>query len=101
MSLTASSERLSLLCPEFQRKWTSVQALIVLTDTAAEAEEVLAGPMGARAIAGTADALCEQLQAYAALGFDEFIIPDFNLGRSLEQRLDAYGRIKADVVDQL
>ena len=82
-------------------KWTSVQALVILTDTDEQAAEALQSPFGARAVAGTVDSLREQLAAYAEIGFDEFIVPDFNLGASLAQRLEAYERIKTEVVDEL
>lgn len=82
-------------------KWTSVQALVALTDTAEQADEALAGPFGARLIAGTAESLCEQFAAYDEIGFDEFIVPDFNLGRSLEQRLENYERLTTEVISQL
>jgi alkanesulfonate monooxygenase SsuD/methylene tetrahydromethanopterin reductase-like flavin-dependent oxidoreductase (luciferase family) len=82
-------------------KWASVQALVMLSDDAASVEKALASPWGERMIAGNADQLAEQLSAYAALGFDEFIVPDFNLGSSLEKRVDAYGRLKAEVLDRL
>ena len=82
-------------------KTTSVQALISLTDTADQAADILAGPFGARMIAGTADMLCARLAEYAAIGFDEFIVPDWNLGRTVEQRLEAYERITTEIIDQM
>lgn len=82
-------------------KWTSVQSLVFLTDTPEEAEQALQGPFGARAIAGSAESLCEQLAAYAETGFDEFIVPDFNLGAGLDQRIEAYDRLKREVLDQI
>jgi alkanesulfonate monooxygenase SsuD/methylene tetrahydromethanopterin reductase-like flavin-dependent oxidoreductase (luciferase family) len=82
-------------------KRTSVQALVSLTDTQEEADEVLAGPMGTRSIAGTADTLTEQLHGYAAAGFDEFIMPDFNLGGSAEERTDNLQRLHDEVLAPL
>ena len=72
-----------------------------LTDTPEQAEEALQSPFGARAIAGTAESLCEQLAAYAEIGFDEFIVPDFNLGGELDQRIESYDRLKREVLDQI
>ena len=80
---------------------TSVQALVALTDTEEAAVGVRNGPMGGRSIAGTADSLLEQLSAYAEAGFDEFIIPDFNLGRTAEARRESYERIKTELVDRM
>lgn len=82
-------------------KWTSVQALVFLTDDAAATEKVLTGPWGERAIAGNAAQLVDELGAYAAAGFDEFIVPDWNLGRTEPERRDALARIHAEVLTQL
>ncbi len=82
-------------------KATSVQALVFLTDDQAGADKVLEGPMGSRSIAGPAEQLLEQLAAYRAAGFDEFIIPDWNLGASSTERLDNLARIKAELIDPL
>jgi alkanesulfonate monooxygenase SsuD/methylene tetrahydromethanopterin reductase-like flavin-dependent oxidoreductase (luciferase family) len=80
---------------------TSVQALVFLTDDQAAADEIRSGGLGARSIAGTADQLLEQLAAYAEVGFDEFIVPDWNLGDSPTERRDNLERIKTEVIDQL
>jgi alkanesulfonate monooxygenase SsuD/methylene tetrahydromethanopterin reductase-like flavin-dependent oxidoreductase (luciferase family) len=82
-------------------KWTSVQALVFLTDTDDQAEQILAGEWGARSIAGTAPKLVDELGRYGAAGFDEFIVPDFNLGRTAEQRRDALERLRTEVLAQL
>ncbi len=82
-------------------KWTSVQALVFVTDDDAQAEQVLAGPMGTRSIAGPPDRLVETLGQYVDQGFDEFIVPDFNLGTTPEARRDALERINESVVAQL
>ncbi len=81
--------------------WTSVQALVFVTDDDAQAEEILAGPMGARSIAGTPDRLVETMGEYAELGFDEFIMPDFNLGDDPGPRREAFQRFNDGVVAQL
>ncbi len=41
------------------------------------------------------------LAAYADAGFDEFIVPDFTLGDTFEERLDNYRTFQAEVVAQL
>jgi alkanesulfonate monooxygenase SsuD/methylene tetrahydromethanopterin reductase-like flavin-dependent oxidoreductase (luciferase family) len=81
--------------------WTSVQALVFVTDDDAQAEQILAGPMGARSIAGPPDRLVEIIGEYAELGFDEFIVPDFNLGESAAQRREGFERIDEQVVAQV
>ena len=82
-------------------KWTSVQALMFLTDSEDRADEIRAGQWGERSIVGSAAQLVEELGAYAAQGFDEFIVPDWNLGRTEPERRDALARIHAEVLTQL
>jgi len=77
---------------------TSAQALVFLTDDQAGADEVLAGPMASRSIAGPPDALLEQLAAYEEAGFDEFIIPDWNFGGSRSERDDMAHRLHDEVI---
>jgi probable F420-dependent oxidoreductase len=72
--------------------WTSVNALMDLGGAAS--------PAG-RAITGTAQQLLDQLGQYADLGFDEFILADWNLGAGQAERSDNLARIKAEVLDQL
>jgi probable F420-dependent oxidoreductase len=72
--------------------WTSVNAFIELSEGAS--------PSG-RALAGTAQQLVDQLGQYTDLGFDEFILPDWNLGTGYAERSDNLARIKAEVLDQL
>jgi probable F420-dependent oxidoreductase len=71
--------------------WRSVNALIDLGGSA---------PSG-RTLAGSAQQLIDQLGQYAGLGFDEFILPDANLGATVAERADQLARIKAEVFDQL
>ena len=68
----------------------SVQALVTLGEAATDN----------RTIGGSPDELLEVLGAYADLGVDEVIVPDWNLGSSLSERLDNLARIKADVLDR-
>jgi len=72
--------------------WTSVNALIDLDGS---------GPPFGRTLAGTAPQLIDQLGQFAELGFDEFILPDWNLGSTEAECLDRAARIKAEVFDQL
>src|SRR5690606_14505683 len=79
-------------------KWTSVQALVFLTDTDEQAEQILEGEWGPRAIAGTPAKLVDELSAYAAKGFDEFIVPDWNLGRTPEARRESLEQLHTEVL---
>jgi probable F420-dependent oxidoreductase len=73
--------------------WTSINALVDLGGSAP--------PPGRAAIFGSAQHLVDQLGNYAELGFDEFIVPDWNLGSDRSERADRLARIKTEVLDQL
>jgi probable F420-dependent oxidoreductase len=72
---------------------TSVNALVDLDGSAP--------PPGRAALCGSAQQLVDQFGQYAELGFDEFILPDWNLGEDRSERADKLARIKADVLDQV
>jgi len=98
-------ERFAAACEsvdvDLATKTTSVQSLVFITDDDATAEKILAGGFGTRSIAGSVDRIVEQMGQYAALGFDEFIVPDFNLGDTPEARREGLDRINEQVVSQL
>jgi probable F420-dependent oxidoreductase len=72
---------------------TSVNALVDLGGR---------NPSSGRAVvSGTAQQVTDQLGRYADLGFDEFILPDWNLGDGYAQLSDNLARIKTEVFDQL
>jgi probable F420-dependent oxidoreductase len=73
--------------------WTSVNSLVDLDGGTP--------PPGRAALAGSAQQLADQFGQYAALGFDEFILPDWNLGQDRSERADRLARLKAEVLDQL
>ncbi len=77
---------------------TSVQALLAITDSDAEAERARSGPMGERTIAGTAQQLVDLIGAYRTMGFDEFIVPNFNLGATAAERCESLERIHTEIV---
>lgn len=73
--------------------WTSVQALVSLTDGhAGRATE------GGRSVSGSAEQLVDTLAGYAELGFDEFILPDWNLGDDPAGRLEALAQLHEQVL---
>jgi alkanesulfonate monooxygenase SsuD/methylene tetrahydromethanopterin reductase-like flavin-dependent oxidoreductase (luciferase family) len=72
---------------------TSVNALIDLGGSAA--------PSGRAVLAGSAGQVADQLGRYAELGFDEFILPDWNLGDDPSESADNLARIKSEVIDRL
>jgi alkanesulfonate monooxygenase SsuD/methylene tetrahydromethanopterin reductase-like flavin-dependent oxidoreductase (luciferase family) len=71
--------------------------------TSANALIALDGPKpeGRAALAGSAQQIVDQLGRIAEAGYDEFIVPDWNLGESLAERSENVARIKAEIVDQL
>mgnify|MGYP003424241274 CR=1 FL=1 len=81
--------------------WKSVQALVFMSGNAELAESIRGGDMGPRSIIGSNDELVDQFGRYAALGFDELIIPDFTLGGTAEERFANYRALQADVLSQL
>jgi alkanesulfonate monooxygenase SsuD/methylene tetrahydromethanopterin reductase-like flavin-dependent oxidoreductase (luciferase family) len=58
-------------------------------------------PPGRAALAGSAQQIVDQLGRIAEAGYDEFILPDWNLGETLAERSDNIARIKLDIIDQL
>jgi len=58
-----------------------------------------APPAGRATLSGSAAAVVDQLGQYAELGFDEFILPDWNF--SPDSLADTLARIKTEVLDQL
>jgi hypothetical protein len=72
-----------------------------MTDDQDTIDGVMAGEMADRSIAGPIDHIVEQLGRYAAAGFDEFIVPDFTLGRTTEERFESLHRFTAEVAGQL
>ena len=72
---------------------TSVNALVDLGGTAP--------PPGRAALFGSAQRLVDQFGQYAELGFDEFILPDWNLGDDSSERADTIARIKTEVLDRV
>ena len=73
--------------------WTSVNALIEF--------DARTPPPGRAALFGSAERLVDQIGQYAELGYDEFILPDWNLGTTKTEIADALARIKTKVLDQL
>ena len=72
--------------------WTSVNAIVDLDGD---------GPSSGRTLAGSPEQLIDQLGQFTELGFDEFILPDWNLGATVAERADKLARIRSEVFDQL
>ncbi len=76
----------------------SAQAMVHLLDDESQRERVAARAAPGQSLVGTAGELVELLQEYVVMGVHEFAVPDFNLGRTPEQRREAYERIHAEVL---
>lgn len=74
----------------------SAQALLVLTGDPALVERVRAS--GRPVIGGNAAQVRAIIEQYAEAGVHELIIPDFNLGRNLEEKLAALDRFTEEVM---
>ncbi|HUF99454.1 MAG TPA: LLM class flavin-dependent oxidoreductase [Ilumatobacter sp.] len=79
---------------------TSVNAMVLLTDDA-DAAAAAADEMPGRLIAGSAGELVDTIGRYSELGFDEFIVPDWNLGDTHHQRIEALDRLRSEVFNQV
>ena len=78
----------------------SVQALVFITPDEATTESLRSKVPIERSIVGTTSQLVDEVKRYVDLGFDEICVPDFTLGGSAEQRLDAYGTFWSEVASQ-
>ncbi|MCC7363024.1 MAG: LLM class F420-dependent oxidoreductase [Dehalococcoidia bacterium] len=90
-------------CGELGRDPKSIQrsaiALLALTDDPAVVERTRAG--GRPVVGGTPDQVLATLGEYIDAGVDEFIVPDFNLGRTVEAKRAVMDRFVSDVVAKL
>ena len=78
----------------------SAQALVFITDSDARRDELIAKVGTERAIVGSPAEIVDVMGQYAAAGLDEFALPDFNLGESVQQRREAIERFHEDVVSK-
>ena len=78
----------------------SVQALFFVTPDEASAEKLKTKVPMERSIVGTTSQIVDAIGQYVDQGFDEVCVPDFTLGGSAAQRLDAYGSIWANIASQ-
>jgi alkanesulfonate monooxygenase SsuD/methylene tetrahydromethanopterin reductase-like flavin-dependent oxidoreductase (luciferase family) len=79
----------------------STQALVFMVDDDATAEKIRGGAPADRSLIGSPAYLVDQIGRYKESGIDEFILPDFTLGKTIEERISAYNRFHAEVVSQL
>lgn len=79
----------------------SAQALVFLTPDAAVADKLRGRVPPGRSLVGTTEQLVDLLGSYVEQGLDEFIVPDFTLGATAEERADAYAAIAERVIPAL
>ena len=79
----------------------SVQAMLFVTDDQATTDKLRAVVPAGRSLVGSPAEIVDAMGRYAQMGFDQFIVPDFNLGASAEARWEAFERIREDVVAQV
>ncbi len=79
----------------------SAQALVFMVDDSATADKIRANAPADRSLIGSTSYLVDRMGAYQEAGIGEFILPDFTLGKGLQQRLDAYEKFHTEVVGQL
>jgi probable F420-dependent oxidoreductase len=75
----------------------SVQALVFTDDGTREVAKLRETAPAGRSIVGTPSELVDTIGTYVELGFDEFILPDWNLGRDLGERLETIDRFRAEI----
>jgi alkanesulfonate monooxygenase SsuD/methylene tetrahydromethanopterin reductase-like flavin-dependent oxidoreductase (luciferase family) len=81
--------------------YRSVQGLIFHTDDPAKAAKLRERAPEDRALIGSTAQLIDLIGSYAEMGVDEFIVPDFTLGNTHKERMDAYAMIDEHIVSAL
>jgi alkanesulfonate monooxygenase SsuD/methylene tetrahydromethanopterin reductase-like flavin-dependent oxidoreductase (luciferase family) len=78
--------------------WRSVQAMVLFADNDEHAAKLRERAPAERAIVGGASEIIDAIGEYAAMGFDEFIVPDFTFGRDAAARRAGFERFRDEVV---
>jgi probable F420-dependent oxidoreductase len=76
---------------------TCAQALVIVTDDQETVDKVRAGGMAERTVVGSIDRVVDEIGAYAELGFDEFIVPDFTFPDDTGERNGRLTELFADL----
>lgn len=87
-------------CEELGRNPREIQrsaiALLALSDDPAFVERVGAG--GRPVLGGTAEQVRATVQEYIDAGVDEFVVPDFTLGRTADAKREAMDRFRDEII---
>ena len=76
----------------------SVQAMVFLTDNDDTRDRLRERAPAGRSLVGGPGELADLIGCYVEQGVDEFAVPDFTLGTTAEQRLQAYERLQSEVL---
>lgn len=75
----------------------SIQAIVSMEDDAAKLAKLRESAPAGRSIVGTPSQLVDTIGLYVELGFDEFILPEWNFGGDLDKRLANIDRFRTEV----
>lgn len=73
------------------------QAMVYIVEDANKVEKLQAKVPQGRSLVGTTEQLTEMIATYQKIGFNEFCLPDFNLGDSFAQRKESIQRFFTEV----
>ncbi len=76
----------------------TAQGLFFLVDSDETAAKLRSSAPGDRSLIGSVSELTDIMNEFAAMGIDEFIVPDFTLGRDAQERIDTYDRLRVEVL---
>ncbi len=76
----------------------TAQGLFFLVDSDAVADKIRASAPSDRSLIGSSAQLVDIMNEFAAMGIDEFIVPDFTLGKTPEERINTYDRFREEVI---
>jgi probable F420-dependent oxidoreductase len=79
----------------------SVQAIVFMEDDADTVAQLRENAPAGRSIVGTPSELVDTIGQYVELGFDEFIVPEWNFGRDLDERLHKIERFRTEIASQI
>ena len=76
----------------------STQALVFITDDPDVAAKIRSKAPDDRSLIGSTSEIADRISQYLASGIDEFILPDFTLGATPEERREGFDRFWREVV---
>ena len=105
-NVSTATERVATFaqaCQKVDRDWNdihkSVQAMFFLVDDQDTIEKIRKVAPNDRSIIGSNEYIIDQIGQLIGLGFDEFIFPDFTLGKDAQTRLDSYEKIRTEILN--